>query len=51
MIGPYAPILIQEVVDAMAHEGTAGWLARGMRIHPALSEVVVNALYNLREPL
>lgn len=51
VIGPYAPILIQEVVDAMAHEETASWLARGMRIHPALPEVVVNALFNLREPV
>jgi len=51
VIGPHAPISIQEVVDVMAHEGTAGWLARGMRIHPALSEVVVSALYNLREPM
>jgi mycothione reductase len=50
LIGPYAPILIQEVVDVMASDGTAGWVAQGMRIHPALPEVVVRALYNLREP-
>lgn len=51
LIGPYAPILIQEVVNVMANEGTAEWVARGMHIHPALPEVVVKALYNVREPL
>lgn len=50
LIGPYAAILIQEVVDVMANEGVLGWVGRGMHIHPALPEVVVNALYNLREP-
>ncbi|MFO7743557.1 MAG: dihydrolipoyl dehydrogenase [Anaerolineae bacterium] len=50
LIGPYAAILIQEVVDVMANEGALGWVGRGMHIHPALPEVVVNALYNLREP-
>ena len=50
LIGPYAPILIQEVVDAMAHDRTTGWLAQALRIHPAMPEVVVNALFNLREP-
>lgn len=48
VIGPYAPILIQEVVDAMAHDETVQWLGRAMRIHPALPEVVLNALYRLR---
>ncbi|MEA3375859.1 MAG: hypothetical protein U9R72_06650 [Chloroflexota bacterium] len=50
LIGLYAAILIQEVVDVMANEGVLGWVGRGMHIHPALPEVVVNALYNLREP-
>ena len=50
LIGPYAPMLIQEVVDVMANDGTAGWVAQGMHIHPALPEVVVRALYSLREP-
>jgi dihydrolipoamide dehydrogenase len=50
IIGPYAPMLIQEVVDAMANDQPAGWVARGMHIHPAMPEVVVNALYSLREP-
>ncbi len=50
IIGPYAPMLIQEVVDVMANEGTAGWVGQGMHIHPALPEVVVRTLYSLREP-
>jgi dihydrolipoamide dehydrogenase len=50
LIGPYATMLIQEVVDVMANDGTAGWVAQGMHIHPALPEVVVRALYSLREP-
>jgi dihydrolipoamide dehydrogenase len=50
IIGPYAPMLIQEVVDVMANDGTAGWVGQGMHIHPALPEVVVRALYSLREP-
>ena len=50
IIGPHAPILIQEVVNAMADEAPPGAVGRGMHIHPALPEVVVSALYNLREP-
>jgi dihydrolipoamide dehydrogenase len=50
IIGPYAPMLIQEVVTVMANEGTAGWVGHGMHIRPALPEVVVNAPYNLRGP-
>jgi dihydrolipoamide dehydrogenase len=49
IIGPYAPILIQEVVNAIANDGDIYSIARGMHIHPALSEVVVAALGNLRE--
>jgi dihydrolipoamide dehydrogenase len=50
IIGPYAPIVIQEVVTAMANDVQAGWLGRGMHIHPALPELIVNTLGNLREP-
>jgi mycothione reductase len=50
IIGPYAPILIQEVIDAMANEADIGWVAAGLHIHPALPELAVVALYNLREP-
>ncbi|MCJ7424883.1 dihydrolipoyl dehydrogenase [Candidatus Bathyarchaeota archaeon] len=49
-IGPFASILIQEVVNAMAcGDKTLMPIIRGMHIHPAMSEVVQNALVNLRE--
>jgi mycothione reductase len=50
IIGPYAPILIQEVVNAMAGDGTIDYVGQAMHIHPALPELVVSALYNLQEP-
>ncbi len=50
IIGPYAPILIQEVVDIMAIGGNMWTLAQGMHIHPALTELIVSALGNLRDP-
>jgi mycothione reductase len=50
IIGPYASILIQEVIDAMATEGTVMPLINGMHIHPALPEVIVDTLRTLREP-
>jgi len=50
IIGPYAPILIQEVIDIMANEGKAGWISKGMHIHPAMPELIVATLRNLREP-
>jgi mycothione reductase len=51
IIGPYAPILIQEVVDAMSTGGgTVMPIVGGMRIHPALPEVIFDTLGNLKEP-
>jgi dihydrolipoamide dehydrogenase len=50
IIGPYAPILIQEVVDIMAVGGNMWTLAQGMHIHPALTELIVSALGNLSDP-
>jgi dihydrolipoamide dehydrogenase len=50
IIGPYAPILIQEVIGIMANDEEVNWAYGPMRIHPALPEVVATALYNLREP-
>jgi mycothione reductase len=50
IIGPEAAILIQEIVNAMVSEtGNFGPIARGMHIHPALSEVVQNAFGDLHE--
>jgi len=49
IIGPEAAILIQEIINAMTSEtGTFAPIARGMHIHPALSEVVQNAFGSLR---
>ncbi|MFX1318398.1 MAG: dihydrolipoyl dehydrogenase [Promethearchaeota archaeon] len=50
IIGPYAAMLIQEVVDIMAIGGNMWTLAQGMHIHPALTELVVSALGNLYDP-
>jgi len=40
IIGPYAPELIQEVVNAMTSGGGMEELNQGIHIHPALSELV-----------
>jgi mycothione reductase len=49
IIGHEASILIQEIVNAMVSEGGSyGPIARGIHIHPALSEVVQNAFGNLQ---
>jgi pyruvate/2-oxoglutarate dehydrogenase complex dihydrolipoamide dehydrogenase (E3) component len=40
---------IQEVVDAMATTGTILPLINGIHIHPALPEVIVDTLRNLKE--
>jgi dihydrolipoamide dehydrogenase len=49
IIGPYAPMLIQEVITIMAIGGQAGHIGYGMHIHPALSELIPRTLGNLRE--
>ena len=48
IIGPHASILIQEVVNAMAADGNIWSVAKGMHIHPALSEVVLKAFGKLQ---
>lgn len=51
IVGPQASILIQEVVNLMyTEDGSAAPIFRGMHIHPALSEVVERAFYNLAPP-
>jgi dihydrolipoamide dehydrogenase len=50
IIGPSAPILIQEVVNAMAIGGQIGYLGQGMHIHPALPELILRTFSNLKEP-
>ncbi len=48
IIGPQASVLIQEVVNVMAGDGNLWSLARGIHIHPALSEVVLKAFGKLQ---
>ncbi len=47
IIGPDAPVLIQEVIDAMANDVPASWLGRGLHIHPAMPELILATLQNL----
>lgn len=50
IIGPHAPDLIQEAINAMAAGGRLGLISGGMHIHPALSELVARTLASLQEP-
>ncbi|MGB9622787.1 MAG: FAD-dependent oxidoreductase, partial [Candidatus Bathyarchaeia archaeon] len=51
IIGPYASILIQEVVNLMYTPDQSAWpIIEGMHIHPALSEVVQRAFQSLTPP-
>ncbi|VVB89195.1 Dihydrolipoyl dehydrogenase [uncultured archaeon] len=51
VIGPYASILIQEIINLMFVPGQgAAPVTGGMHIHPSLSEVVEKALYSLMPP-
>jgi len=47
IIGPYAPELIQEVVNAMASGGGVHSINEGMHIHPAMSELILRTFENL----
>jgi dihydrolipoamide dehydrogenase len=50
IIGPHASILIQEIINAMnTDDRTFMSIGRAMHIHPALSEVVQKAFFNLKE--
>ena len=49
--GVFAPILIQEVINAMnTGDHSLHHVREALHIHPALPEVVQRAFYNLREP-
>ncbi len=50
IIGPYAPILIQEVINVMAGKGNINHLQTGLHIHPALPELIIKTLGNLEGP-
>ena len=51
IIGPYASVLIQEIINLMyTHDMSARPILDGMHIHPALNEVVERAFQSLHEP-
>ncbi|MEM2952709.1 MAG: dihydrolipoyl dehydrogenase [Candidatus Bathyarchaeia archaeon] len=51
IIGPYASVLIQEIVNLMyTPDQSANPIIHGMHIHPALSEVVEKAFHSLAPP-
>ncbi len=50
IIGPYAPVLIQEVINAMASGGDIDQIQAGMHIHPAITELIPTVLSNLENP-
>ena len=51
IVGPYAPMLIQEIINVMnTGDGSVYPIIDAMHIHPALTEVVQRAFYNIREP-
>jgi mycothione reductase len=49
IIGPFAPTLIQEVVNAMTSGGNINEINNGIHIHPALSELIQNTVNSLEE--
>ncbi len=50
IIGPYAPILVQEVINAMnVEDGSVAPIQNAMYIHPAAPEVVQRACFNLHK--
>jgi len=51
IIGPYASVLIQEIINLMyTPEQSAEPVINGMHIHPALNEVVERAFHSLMSP-
>ncbi len=50
IVGPYASILIQEVVNAMANNMDLRAIYKSIHIHPALTELIPSTLGNLMEP-
>jgi len=51
IIGPYAPILIQEVINAMASGGGTDQIQTSMHIHPAITEIIPALLSSLKNTI
>ncbi len=49
IIGPFAPIVIQEVITIMQLKGQVGHIGQSMHIHPALPELIQRTFANLTE--
>ncbi len=49
IIGPYAPVLIQVVVDAMTSGGGIDQIQHSMQIHPAITELIPAVFSNLED--
>ncbi len=49
IIGPYAPILIQEVIDTMTAGISIDRIQASMHIHPALTELIPMSLTNVSD--
>jgi dihydrolipoamide dehydrogenase len=47
VIGPHAPSIVQEVINAMTSGGHIGEIEKALHIHPALPELVQAAFRNL----
>ena len=47
IVGPYAPILVQEVINAMASGSGIDQIQTGMHIHPSITELIPVVLSNL----
>ena len=51
IIGPYAPVLIQEVINAVASGASIDHIEASMHIHPAITELIPRALGNLKNTI
>ncbi|HUX48807.1 MAG TPA: dihydrolipoyl dehydrogenase [Dehalococcoidia bacterium] len=51
IIGPYAPILIQEVINTMASGGGIDQIQTSMHIHPSITELIPALLSNLKNAI
>lgn len=49
IVGPYAPILIQEVVNAMTSEGYGNEINQAIHIHPAMTELIPLTINSIEE--
>jgi mycothione reductase len=49
IIGPYAPILIQEVINAIVSGGGIDQIQTSMHIHPSITELIPRTVSNLKK--